>query len=100
MESNRNYKLTNAPTPRERYEAMIKLKWKYKAIVIEPILDFDEEFIDWIYDISPIIVYVGYDNYGNNLPEPKIEKTQILLEALNGITDLRVKSMRKAWYEK
>ncbi len=100
IESNRDYGLTRAPTPRERYEAMVNLDWEVKVVVIEPILDFDEEFIDWIFDISPIMVYVGYDNYGNNLPEPKMAKTKILLEALNETTDLRVKTIRKAWHEK
>ncbi|MEM1602036.1 MAG: DUF5131 family protein [Candidatus Bathyarchaeia archaeon] len=99
LETNRDYKLTRAPPPRERYEAMVRLNWRWKAVVIEPILDFDEEFIDWIYNISPEIVYVGYDNYGNRLPEPKLEKTRILLEALEGITALRPKTIRKAWYE-
>ncbi|MCX8171794.1 MAG: DUF5131 family protein [Candidatus Bathyarchaeota archaeon] len=97
LETNRDYRLSRAPTPRERYEAMVKLDWRWKAVVIEPILDFDEEFIDYIYDISPEIVYVGYDNYGNRLPEPKLEKTMILLEALRDITDLRPKTIRKAW---
>ncbi|MCD6470388.1 hypothetical protein J7L29_06275, partial [Candidatus Bathyarchaeota archaeon] len=96
---NRDYKLTRAPSPAERYEAFRKLNWKHKAIVIEPILDFDELFIEWIYELSPKIVYIGYDNYGNKLPEPKLAKTQILLEALKEITDLRIKTIRKAWYE-
>ena len=99
LETNRDYKLTRAPAPAERYEAFRKLNWKHKAIVIEPILDFDELFIDWIYELSPKIVYVGYDNYSNKLPEPKLAKTQILLEALKEITDLRIKTIRKAWYE-
>ncbi|MEM1586948.1 MAG: DUF5131 family protein [Candidatus Bathyarchaeia archaeon] len=99
IESNRDYSLSRAPPPRERYGAMRKLDWEWKAIVIEPILDFDEEFIDWIYEINPRIVYVGYDNYGNRLPEPKLTKTEILLEALAQTTDLRPKTIRKAWYE-
>ncbi|MEM3745462.1 MAG: DUF5131 family protein [Candidatus Bathyarchaeia archaeon] len=99
LETNRDYGLGVAPPPRERYEAMVKLNWRWKAVVIEPILDFDEGFIDWIYDVSPEIVYVGYDNYGNKLPEPKLEKTMILLEALRDITDLRPKTIRKAWNE-
>lgn len=99
LETNRDYKLSGAPPPRERYEAMVELGWENKAVVIEPILDFDEEFIDWIYEIKPKIAYVGYDNYGKKLPEPKIAKTRILLEALSEITDLRPKTIRKAWYE-
>ena len=99
IETNRDYGLSMAPKPRERYEAMLRLEWEAKVVVVEPILDFDGEFIDWIYEISPRMVYVGYDNYGNKLPEPKLAKTRILLEALNSLTDLRVKTIRKAWYE-
>ncbi|MEM3070341.1 MAG: DUF5131 family protein [Candidatus Bathyarchaeia archaeon] len=99
IETNRDYGLTRAPTPRERYEAMVQLNWPYKVVVVEPILDFDAEFIDWICEISPKMVYVGYDNYNNNLPEPKLAKTRMLLEALNSLTDLRVKTIRKAWHE-
>ncbi|MEM3956147.1 MAG: DUF5131 family protein [Candidatus Bathyarchaeia archaeon] len=99
IETNRDYGLSRAPKPRERYEAMVKLNWRWKAVVIEPILDFDEEFIDWIYDIKPCMVYVGYDNYGNRLPEPKLSKTKILLDALANITDLKPMTIRKAWHE-
>ncbi len=99
IETNRDYGLTRAPTPRERYEAMARLSWPHKVVVVEPILDFDGELLDWICEISPMMVYVGYDNHGNNLPEPKMAKTQILLEALKDLTDLRVKTIRKAWHE-
>lgn len=99
IETNRDYGVSLAPSTRERYEVMRKLDWRWKVVVIEPILDFDEEFIDWIYEIEPCIVYVGYDNYGNRLPEPKLSKTEILLEALKTISDLRTKSIRRAWYE-
>lgn len=99
IETNRDYGLSRAPPPGERYEAMRRLDWRWKAVVIEPILDFDEELIDWLYEIKPCVVYVGYDNYGNRLPEPKLAKTEILLEALADITDLRPKTIRRAWYE-
>jgi len=99
IETNRDYKLTKAPTPRERYEAMKNLNWKHKAIVIEPILDFDPDFINWIMEISPKIVYVGYDNYNNKLPEPKLDKTKMLVKEFYGMADVRAKALRKAWYE-
>lgn len=99
IETNRDYRLTKAPTPRERYEEMKNLEWKHKAIVIEPILDFDTEFIKWIKEIKPKIVYIGYDNYGNKLPEPEMSKTQRLAEELCGTADVRDKGIRKAWYE-
>jgi len=100
IETNRAYKLTRAPSPRERYEAMKSLTWKHKAIVIEPILDFDLEFINWIRDISPETVYIGYDNYNNKLPEPRLKKTEMFVKKLCKITDFTAKALRKAWYEK
>lgn len=100
LETNRDYGLTKAPTPKERYEAMRSLNWENKGIVIEPILDFDSEFVGWIKEMSPKIVYIGYDNYNNNLPEPEIGKVKALMQNLNGTADVRVKALRKAWYEK
>jgi len=99
IETNRDYKLTKAPTPRERYEAMRDLKWKHKAIVIEPILDFDPEFTDWMKEISPEIIYLGYDNYDNRLQEPEMSKAERLVDELCGMADVRAKALRKAWYE-
>jgi len=99
IETNRDYKLSGAPRTKERYEAMKNLKWRHKAIVIEPILDFDTEFITWIKEISPELVYIGYDNYSNKLPEPMQDKTEMLIKQLGKITDVRPHGIRKAWYE-
>ena len=101
VETNRHYqKISKAPQPPERLEAMIKLKHKYKALVIEPILDFDlEEFVYMIRKVDPVFVVVGYDNYGNRLPEPRLEKTMKLVEKLSEFTEVRHKTLRKAWYE-
>ena len=99
IETNRPYKVTRAPLPRERFEAMRDLDWSHKAIVIEPILDFDPEFIDWIREIRPEMVHIGYDNYSNRLPEPPLDKTIALKEELDKITEVEVSTIRKAWYE-
>lgn len=99
IETNRDYKLSRAPPPKERYEAMLKLRWRWKAIFIEPILDFDEEFIRWIRDIGPCVIYVGYDNYGNRLPEPSLARAEMLLRELMGTAELRLGTLRRAWYE-
>ncbi|MEM1550914.1 MAG: DUF5131 family protein [Candidatus Bathyarchaeia archaeon] len=99
IETNRDYKLSGAPSPRRRYETMLELDWKWKIIVIEPILDFDEEFIDWIYKIKPCMVYIGYDNYRNKLPEPSLSKTENLLKKLAGMAEIRLGTIRRAWYE-
>lgn len=99
IETNRSYKLTKAPTPEERFEAMKKLDWQHKTIVIEPLLDFDPEFVKRINEIQPEIVYIGYDNYNNKLPEPKLSKAKMLVKKICGISDVRSKSLRKAWHE-
>ena len=99
IETNRPYKVTRAPQPKQRYEAMRDLNWDHKAVVIEPILDFDPEFIDWIREIRPEMVHIGYDNYENRLPEPPLLKTLALKEELNRITEVETSTIRKAWYE-
>ncbi len=99
IETNRPSKLSGAPTQRERFEAMKNLDWKHKAVVVEPILDFDPEFADWLTEIKPETVYVGYDNYGNKLPEPELSKTQTLVDELRKKTQVEVMGLRKAWFE-
>ena len=101
IESNRDYpSLSRALPQSERIDAMKKLTHKHKAVVVEPILEFDlDEFTEAIREISPSFVYIGYDNYGFKLPEPRLEKTIEFINKLRGFTDVRVKTIRKAWYE-
>lgn len=83
---------SKAPSPVERYKAMAELPWKNKLISIEPIMDFDlEDFTALIKSIKPTIVYVGYDNYGSNLPEPSLDKTLKLVSELEKFTKVRKK---------
>jgi len=94
------HKISQAPPPSERYIAMKTLDWDKKFISIEPILDFDlENFSKWIEEISPIMVYIGYDNYGWKLPEPPLNKTLELIDKLREITIVIKKTIRKAWNE-
>lgn len=60
----------------------------YKLFVsVEPIMDFDlERFVNALANwIRPWAVAVGYDNYSNKLPEPRREKTEALIKALEGV---------------
>jgi len=99
IETNRSIKLSRAPPQKERFEAMKSLDWKHKAVVIEPILDFDPEFVDWIKEIKPEMVYVGYDNYNNRLPEPQLSKTQAFIDELQEKVQVEARNLRKAWFE-
>jgi len=96
---------TKAPLPSQRYKAMLKVKEirpkLRRFISIEPIIDFDLEiFTKWVIDIEPYIVYIGYDNYNNKLPEPELYKVLNFIRTLThaGITVIE-KTIRKAWWE-
>jgi len=106
LETNRDdlyteHHISQAPLPSIRYRAMKEIGWPLKFVSIEPILDFDlEVFTKWIKDISPFMVYVGYDNYNWKLPEPPLSKTEKLINMLSDFTLVIKKTIRPAWYEK
>ena len=93
IETNRDYNVSNAPPQSERYKCMVELPYARKLISIEPIMDFDlDVFVQWIKDIAPVMVHVGYTKYNHRLPEPIIAKTKKLMEQLKSFT--RVKELR------
>jgi len=86
IETNRDYKLTKAPPPYDRYRSMVWQEHPHKFISIEPIMDFDlEVLLRWMRSIRPEIIEVGADNYHNHLPEPPALKLRILLDHLKHI---------------
>lgn len=105
---------SSAPLPLERYEAMLPLGFEIQVrtpegdfetacekqrlmLAIEPIMDFDfEVMVGWVEQIKPEFVYVGYDNWGHNLPEPPLEKTMSLIERLESHTEVRTKTLRES----
>ena len=98
------WKISDAPTPDARLAGMLYLRYKgfdNLMVSIEPILDFSmDTFVEMIKQIKPRLVYVGYDNYNNKLPEPPLEKTLKLVEELKKFTNVYTKTIRKAWWEK
>jgi hypothetical protein len=104
-------RVSKAPPPVDRKNAMIKLSHhKYlkeprKYIIIEPAQLFDVFIMtEWIKEIAPEFVYIGYDNHRDSktrdIPEPSLEHTERLMEELSKFTDVRIKTIRKAWWEK
>lgn len=86
IETNRDYHLTKAPEPYDRYRSMVWLDHPHNFISIEPIMDFDLEILlRWMRTIRPEIIEVGADNYHNHLPEPPALKLRILLDHLKHI---------------
>jgi hypothetical protein len=88
-----------APYPVQRLSDFLRVTHKRKGITIEPILDFGNKFGSFIQLLNPEFVYVGYDNHNCKLPEPSLAKTQQLIQELEKFTEVRVKTLRKAWYE-
>ena len=96
---------TKAPLPSWRFEAMISVKVVRpelrRFLSIEPIFDFDLDiFTKWVIELEPWLIYIGYDNYNNHLPEPHLDKVRKFIEILkdHGFTVLE-KTIRKAWWE-
>jgi len=94
-------KISKAPITLDRYKAMLKISCR-RAITIEPILVFDWQFSNWIKNITPELLWIGYDSKPehNHLPEPPLAKTQEFIKRLED-ADISVhqKLIRKAWYE-
>jgi DNA repair photolyase len=96
IETNRDYYVSQAPTTVERYKAMAELPYRNKLISIEPIMDFDlETFVQWIREIKPVLVHVGYDNYNKHLPEPSLSKTMQLIDQLRAFTRVKTLTLRE-----
>jgi len=98
IETNRDTKhISKAPTTERRFRALRNLDCCRKAVTIEPILDFDLGTLrEWVYEINPEIVWIGYANHinGLNLDEPELNKTKQLITALGYFTDVRLKTIR------
>ena len=58
---------------------------------------------EWIRQIAPEFVYIGYDNHRRlealEIHEPTLEETEELIEKLSKFTEVRLKTIRKAWWE-
>jgi protein gp37 len=92
LESNREYPVSKAPSPFDRYRNMADIQFENKLVCIEPIMDFDLElFVQWIKEIWPAVIYVGYDNYNSRLINPSPTKTEQLIDQLRAFAKVRTK---------
>jgi len=95
--------ISRAPAPEERLEMAKRLKKAGRriAISIEPLILFDfPRFVKELAEIQPDIIWIGYDNYRNKLPEPSLFEVKILIRFLRNL-GFRVseKTIRRAWWE-
>ena len=82
LETNKNdlYEgLSEAPSPSQRYEEFLKIQHPLKTVTIEPVIDFDLEILlEWMKNLKPCLIWIGFDTKNCHLPEPKIEKVKQL----------------------
>ena len=93
--------ISEAPKPSQRYADFLKIIHSLKMVTIEPVIDFDMNvMINWIENINPCMVWLGYDSGKNHLPEPRLEEVKNLYWELGrrGFTVI-LKKIRKAWNE-
>lgn len=99
IESDINYpSVSKAPSQLLRLASMLVLSFVPNIrtfISIEPIMDFTDNFLMWIEWIRPWAIAIGYDNYGNHLEEPTLEKTKWLIEEAKAYTEVYIKTLRE-----
>ena len=75
-----------------------KILYHNKMVSIEPIMDFDMEiFVNWLKEIAPVVVHVGYANYNQYIPEPTLEKTADLIKELSSFTKVKILRVREKY---
>ena len=100
-----NQLISKAPSLVNRKNAMVKLDYPRKSVTIEPVLLFDVfTMTEWIKQIAPEFVYVGYLNplwkaKKLQLPEPPLAKVRELCWDLGKFTEVRFKTIRTGWGE-
>ncbi|MFA5365403.1 MAG: DUF5131 family protein, partial [Candidatus Bathyarchaeia archaeon] len=103
VESDISHLLSGQPES-ERLKIMRELSMMGYPVMlsIEPVMKFNPVVFPLLIAlVKPKFVACGYDNYGNNLPEPTLNETLALIDLLekSGIV-VHKKSIRKAWFEK
>jgi hypothetical protein len=88
IESNINYPgVTKAPPVAKRFDDFLQLPWPRKALVMEPVLNFDVEVIeDWAKRLKPEAIFIGFESKRKcNLIEPSSSKVVALHKRLQGL---------------
>ena len=70
--------ISEAPMRCIRWANFMQIKHPLKMVTVEPVLNFGDNLLEWIKDLNPCMVWLGYDSKNNNLPEPPIEKVKEL----------------------
>ena len=91
-------KISKAPPPSQRFKDFLNIQHARKMVTIEPVMEFDTEvMLDWIKQLKPVKVWIGYDSKKNHLVEPELSKVEVLGEAIKELgIEVKYKTMREA----
>jgi hypothetical protein len=77
LENNRDTlasQASQASPPSQRYQGFLAVQHKAKMVTIEPVLEFDLDVpVNWMTELRPVMVWLGYDSKHCGLPEPSLE---------------------------
>ena len=103
IESDIHHPVSYAPSVRLRYDLMVSGPIQRLNnriwITVEPIMGFTNDFVNWLEQIHPKVVYLGYDSKNHNLTEPSLERTKELIMQIGKFAEVRTKLLRKAHWE-
>ena len=90
LETNRDSQysgVSKAPLPSQRYHDFLQLAWPRKALVMEPILDFDLNIIlHWATTLKPEAIFIGLESKRKcTLEEPSTSELQELHKELQNL---------------
>jgi len=104
IETNRDddyAKISKAPVPSQRYRDFLDVHHPIKMVTIEPVQEFDRDvLVEWMSNINPSLIWIGYDSRKSRLPEPPLAKVQDLYWELGSRGfNVVLKTIRKACWE-
>ena len=103
IESDIHHMITSAPSIHERRGVMVSDAIQRLNnriwITVEPIMGFTNLFAEWLEEIHPEVVYIGYDSKNHHLREPSLAQTKELIKQVKRFAEVRTKLLRKAHWE-
>ena len=68
-----------APLPSQRFRDFLKIQHPRKMVTVEPVMEFDlPVLVNWIRQLNPAMVWIGYNSKQGNLPEPEVPLVKAL----------------------
>jgi hypothetical protein len=90
-------RISKAPLPTKRIDQFLQLDYPRKGVTIEPIMDFNLDFVFHLKSINPEFVWIGFNSRPKQvqIPEPDEEGVLMLIDILKaeGI-EVRGKELR------